>query len=82
MQELQKHMKILQQFQAVENGADEMKREQISIDSSKSSSTPAPVDDFEAVGAKAQVDESTVVIAQLKAKIKEVRAKRRHVETK
>ena len=77
MQELQKHMKSLQQFQAVENGADEMKREQITMDSSKSSSTSMPVDDFEVAEAKAQIDESTVVIAQLKAKIKEVKSEKK-----
>ena len=43
MQELQKHMKSLQQFQAVENGADEMKRAQITMDLSKSSSTSMPL---------------------------------------
>ena len=77
MQELQKHMKSLQQFQAVENGADEMKREQITMDSSKSSSTSMPVDDFEVAEAKAQIDESTLVIAQLKAKIKEVKSEKK-----
>ena len=54
-----------------------MKREQITMDSSKSSSTSMPVDDFEVAEAKAQIDESTLVIAQLKAKIKEVKSKKK-----